>query len=413
MKPAVKKWMPAVAIPAVIAAMGVGVGISSSATPQLEPKTPGQVIELMATSDVRAFSGAFRVSTDLGIPALPDAGAPASFGPPRRAPSTGDAGDAATPETEAPGTGSPTPSGDAGIADLLELLTGSHEARVYVDGPDKARLQVLGELEEQDIVRNGTSLWTYDSSTNKAVHTTLPDPPADLQSRLGDPHGAEGTHEPPTPGQLADRLLSAAAPTTEVTVEDGASVAGRDVYQLVLTPKPDATLVEDVTIGVDAATGVPLAVSVDATGQDAPAITAEFTSFTPDAPDPGLFEFTPPADATVHEKTLRQGSNWPKHTFGQKLQRPLPSKDDASHQLPSGPQDDWFTGSGWDAVATIPADQVPADLAASPLLEQLATPVDGGRLLHTSLLNVLIADDGRVLIGAVTLQRLRAAADAG
>ena len=44
------------------------------------------------------------------------------------------------------------------------------------------------------------------------------------------------------------------------------------------------------------------------------------------------------------------------------------------------------------------------------LLEQAAVAVPGGRLVSTSLLNVLILDDGRILAGSVPLARLQAAA---
>ncbi|WP_372698225.1 outer membrane lipoprotein carrier protein LolA [Arthrobacter sp. JSM 101049] len=407
MKPAVKKWMPAAAIPAVIAAMGVGVGISSSATPQLEPKTPEQVIELMAGSDVEAFSGTFRTSTELGIPALPDAGAPASFGPPRDAassdgPGAGPQGEGAT-DDDGSDAASPSTARDAGLAEVLNLVSGSHEVRVYVDGTDpeqpQARLQVMEDLGEKDVIRNGTSLWTYDSEANEAVHTTLP------QDRQH-PQDARSAHDVPTPAQLADRLLAAADPTTEVSVDAGSTVAGRDAYNLVLTPKTDQTLVEDVTIGVDAATGVPLAVSVDAVGQDAPALSAEFTSFTPGAPDAKLFDFTPPADATVHERPFPDRSDGAHDKAGKDHH---PAQDHATGK----DHGDWLTGSGWDAVATIPAGQLPAELAKSPLVAQMATDVDGGKLLHTSLVNILLADDGRVLVGAVPVDRLQAAADAG
>jgi hypothetical protein len=53
----------------------------------------------------------------------------------------------------------------------------------------------------------------------------------------------------------------------------------------------------------------------------------------------------------------------------------------------------------------------PASEAKAPaLLEQAAVPVQGGRLLSTALVNVLVLDDGRVLAGSVPLERLQAAA---
>ena len=41
---------------------------------------------------------------------------------------------------------------------------------------------------------------------------------------------------------------------------------------------------------------------------------------------------------------------------------------------------------------------------------QLSTAVDGGQLLSTALVNVLITDDGRILAGSVTVERLQAVA---
>ena len=46
-------------------------------------------------------------------------------------------------------------------------------------------------------------------------------------------------------------------------------------------------------------------------------------------------------------------------------------------------------------------------LDAAALYQQLTTEVDGGRLLSSTLLSVLVTDDGRVLVGAVPAQTLR------
>lgn len=54
-------------------------------------------------------------------------------------------------------------------------------------------------------------------------------------------------------------------------------------------------------------------------------------------------------------------------------------------------------GEGWGAVVVVPDVDVPQD----PMLDELTERVDGGRLLSTALLSVLLTDDGRVLAGAV------------
>jgi len=57
----------------------------------------------------------------------------------------------------------------------------------------------------------------------------------------------------------------------------------------------------------------------------------------------------------------------------------------------------------------IPAGELPAG-AGDPMLDRLTTKVDGGRVLSTSLVTVMFADDGRVLAGAVGTETLQAAA---
>ena len=53
---------------------------------------------------------------------------------------------------------------------------------------------------------------------------------------------------------------------------------------------------------------------------------------------------------------------------------------------------------------------VPADLGSNATVQRLTTAADGGRVLHTALVNVLLTDDGRVLAGAVPVSRLESAA---
>jgi hypothetical protein len=49
------------------------------------------------------------------------------------------------------------------------------------------------------------------------------------------------------------------------------------------------------------------------------------------------------------------------------------------------------------------------DADTTGLLDQLTSEVDGGRVLETSLVSVLLTDDGRVFAGAVDASTLQAA----
>ncbi|MFF1572129.1 outer membrane lipoprotein carrier protein LolA [Leifsonia sp. NPDC058292] len=355
------RWLPAAVVPAVIGA-GVLIAPLAAGAADLPAKSPQEVLALVSSSDSRAFSGTIEQTSDLGLPTLP---------------------------STSPGSGDVAGSGSNGGADAssaLELLTGSHKAQVAVDGPTKVRVQVLDQLAERDVVRNGDDVWLYASKGQQVTHVTLPSADA------ADPDAAVPDASSLTPSALAQRFLSAVDPSAAVTLGADTKVAGRDAYDLVLTPRTAATLVGSVSIAVDGSTGIPLRVQVEARGQKNPAVEVEFSSFSADTPSASRFEFTPPSGATVTEKKLSAGD-----------------ADGARAEVRAHPRPA-VTGSGWDAIVTLPAGTASGDITSSPLFGQLTTAVDGGRALSTALVSVLITDDGRVLAGAVPVSALQAVA---
>ncbi|NUP58909.1 MAG: hypothetical protein HOQ06_05465 [Pseudarthrobacter sp.] len=372
------RWLPAVAAPAVIAAGVLAGSIPASAGDPLPARTPAQVLELLASHQVHSFSGTIEQSSDLGLPELPAAGK----------------------------TAGPSPAG--GAASVIELLTGDHAARVYVDGKDNARVQVVDQLAERDVVHHGNDVWFYSSKDNSAAHLTLPAHTRE-HARPDAPQDKPGM---PTPGDLANRLLAKVDPTTAVSVGPDVAVAGRAAYNLILEPRTDATLVGKVAIAVDGHNGLPLSVQVTARGADKPAFRSGFTSLSLEAPDASLFTFTPPPGSTVKELQVPENSHLPAsfHEPGlaitpEELMAQMAAKGRLS-----------VTGKSWDAVVGLPAQASPGSPAESllrdPLLSQAAVAVPGGHLLSTALLNVLITDDGRVFAGLVPPERLQAAAAA-
>lgn len=353
------RWLPALAVPAVVAAGALAGSLPASAGDPLPPKTPEQVLQLMARHQVAAFSGTLEQSSELGLPELPKSG-----------------------------------SGADSTA-WLELLTGPHTARVYRDGPDKARVQVLDRLAERDAIRNGGDLWLYNSKDNTAAHAQLP---ADAAGRAERHSGADATA---TPDQLAGKFLARIDAGTDVRVGADVEVAGRAAYNLVVTPKSDTTLVSSIAVAVDGGTGLPLSVEVKARGQSDPAFRVAYTSLTLAAPDPSVFAFTPPPGATVKEIPVPEHKGAAGHKDG--TGKAAPPGKDSSHK-PA------VTGTGWDAVVAFPAGTGSQASDAAALLQQATVPVQGGRLLSTALVNVLVLDDGRVLAGSVPLERLQAAA---
>jgi outer membrane lipoprotein-sorting protein len=368
------RWIPAAAVPAVIAG-GVLVGsLPASAGDPLPAKTPQQVLAMIAQHQEKSLSGTLEQTSELGLPQLPKAG----------------------PEAGSPDTA------------LLELLSGPHTARVYLDGPENARIQVMDRLAERNAVKHGNELWFYNSKDNSAAHAQLP-------ARTGD-HQQSRPGSMRTPEELADTLLAKLGETSDVAVGADVRVAGRAAYNLVLTPKSTVTLLGSVAISVDGESGLPLGVELKARGHPEPAFRLAFTNLSLDTPDPSVFEFSPPPGATVKEIRI------PEH-------RPEGSVPPASKDTEPKSHHSSVTGTGWESVIELPSGAwQPGSTPAGPpskdsglaagsgegaLLEQAAVAVPGGKLLSTALVNVLILDDGRIFAGSVPLERLQSAAGKG
>jgi outer membrane lipoprotein-sorting protein len=393
------RWLPAGIVPVVIVAAAVSGSAVAEAQPQLPAKTAQELLEFVATGADDAYSGTVEQSSNLGLP---------------------DMAGVATPPG---GTSSSDPTSAA-----LELLTGEHTAQIYVDGTDRARVQVLDQLAERDVVINENDAWYYDSRSNEATHAVLPDKDAtraQLEAKLQQKAAEypELQNVPRTPAELAQTFLATIDPSTEVTVDGTSRVAGRSAYQLLLTPEDSATLIGSIAVSVDSETGVPLSVSVEAEGQQEAAFTAGFSAVDFTTPDAAIFQFTPPADATVTEAPTADEARAKLEATPEAMPAEAPEKPD-------------IIGEGWSTIVELPAGSAaglglnlgsgeaagmgeimeikpgmdPEDVAgAGALLEQALTEVDGGRALQTSLVSVLVTDDGRILAGAVGVDQLVAA----
>lgn len=335
----------------------------------------------------------------------------------------------------------------------LDLLGGSSTIRLWSDGKDRSRAALLSSTSEYSVVRDGAEAWTYSSHDDEVVHYTVA--PEDLAAYEKLEKAARTRSAPevagdlPTPTQAADALLAYAKMSTDVSVGTDAQIAGRDAYELVLTPRGDGSLVERVLVAVDAETRTPLRLQVWSTTDSAtPALEVGFTDVTFAAPDDAVFDFTAPAGATTRE-----------------VEVPLPEpSDDAMHgPFPDGALLDDLgpgegrmgdasegvsvTGFGWETVVELRGVDVDKLLAGEPasgrtrhehepslasegardlyeelmsgagtkmhdidvaaILEQVTTEVPEGRLLSSALLSVLVTDDDRVLVGAVPGETLR------
>jgi outer membrane lipoprotein-sorting protein len=341
------------AAPVAAAALAVGGGLmanTAAADPTLPHKTPQQLLTAVASAKVAGLSGTVRESAELGLPSLP----------------TG----------EGPHAG----------ADFKDLLSGTHTLKVWTSGQDKARVALLGSYGESDLIRNGNQAWLWSSKDKSAVHLRYAGKAADHR---------RPTEVPATPQEAARQILDAVQPTTRVSVARNVTVAGRSAYQLVLSPKDTRSLVDQVTIAVDAKTSVPLQVQVLADGQSAPAFSVGFTSVDFTVPSADRFTFNPPAGTKVTEHKVPGGELSGKN------------KAQARERAKAAAEATTVVGKGWTTVVVGELPQQASD-TKDPQLKQLlrALPrVSGswgsGRLLRGTLFSAVLTDDGRVAVGAV------------
>jgi outer membrane lipoprotein-sorting protein len=373
-------------VPVAVAAIAVGgtalaTQLTASAAAPLPARSAAQLLVDVETARVTALSGTVVEKADLGLPQLPTIGG-------------------------------------AGSSDLSSLISGNHTLRVWYAGPSKARLALLGTLGESDVIRNGRDLWTWSSNGNSASHTVLPAESADQNApTLGDLSGVTGTGL--TPQQAADKALAAIDPTTTVTTDGSGQVAGRDAYELVLSSKDSASLVGQIRIAVDAVRHVPLRVQVYAAKATSPSIDIGFTQISFAQPPDSQFTFSPPPGVKVSESDSDSPSSAaPKGTAPKGTD---PKGTDSAH--PAGPI---VSGQGWTSVvqAQLPGSvdslagkarsgNGTADSRSAGELSQamgVLPRVSGtwgtGRLLKSKLVTVLLMDNGRVLAGPVSAERL-------
>lgn len=359
-RPALRWLVPTGAALAIIGG-GAAVGtFASAAEPSLPERSAAQLLVDLQTARLDGLSGTVLKRADLGLPSLPGIGG-------------------------------------RGSAELPSLISGTHTLRVWHAGPEQTRVALLGTLGETDVIRNGADVWIWDSQANEARHSTL-------DTSKHDPAGRPD-HLPSTPQEAAEQALAAIDPSTTVSVGRSTSVAGRDAYNLVLEPRDATSLVGQITIAIDAAEHVPLRFQVVPQGTKTPAFEVAFTQVDFERPDPAQFTFNPPPGTKVIEESVHP-------------ERPDVAEEAKQAERPT------LVGDGWTTVvvARVPqlADVTNPDTGAGeagePNGDLLRGVLDGlprvsgdwgsGRLFTSKLLTGLATDDGRVLIGAVTPERL-------
>jgi hypothetical protein len=399
MKRNILRWIPAVMAPVLVAASAVGFSVSANAAIDLPDKSASQILQLINTNPDIAFSGRVVKKAALGLPPMnimPDV-------------SQASIDQMAKSMPKEMMDFLPKASAQGELALALEFFAGVHTANIYVDGVNKARLQVLDLISERNFIRNGADLWFYDASKALVQHSVI-DPAQEEQAKkdalgLFNANSSKLPFDATSPAAVADYFLSEAGKDTVFTVGKDAKIAGRGVYQITGAPRNAGSLVASVTISVDAATGLPLAVVVKAVGESTPAFQVGFETITFAKPAAANFNFVVPVGSKVEEVPVPTRDALEKLAVG----KAPTAADKARAQVEA----EKLIAQGWSAVVEVPTDMVPAQitqLKENALFAELTKPVAGGRIFSTTLMNVFIADDGRIFAGSVTQQRLLEAA---
>ncbi|WP_028049097.1 hypothetical protein [Cellulomonas sp. URHD0024] len=333
------------------------------------------------------------------------------------------------------------PFKDVGGANPVSLLGGSSTMRVWTDGAERSRAALLGDVSEYSVVQDGPQAWTYSSTDNAVVHYTLDAADTARYDDLSAKAAAGDlpvTGDLPTPAEAGQQAVAMAKQYSTVALDAQTTVAGRDAYQLVVTPKSQTTLIGRIVVAVDAKTSTPLRLQVwSRSDTKTPSLELGFTDVSFGTPADSVLSFSAPPGASTKDVVV-----------------PLPEEGAQAPAVPGTlPEGVTVSGTGWDSVVQAFGVDVPGLLAGDPaaatslpgakrqfdskgaqqlydqfapenkrgsgspigsldtsaLYDQLTTVVPEGHLLTSALLSVLVTDDGRVLVGAVpgaTLQAL-------
>ncbi|MFC6705638.1 LolA family protein [Flexivirga alba] len=364
----VLRWVaPGAALAMIIAGSQVAAHWPANASTNLPPRSAAQLLTNVQRAKPVALSGTVTAKMSLGLPELPSGVA---------------AGDPTNP---------------------INLLSATHQAKVWYDGDRSARVAVIGDSAETDLITNTKGLWIWKSADKSVLHIDGP-----TAKSGGMPHGpamqpGSATPNPAqlrTPENVAAWALKMLDPTTAVTTTSNDRVAGRAAYELVLTPKTSNTKIGSVRIAIDADHQIPLRAEVFARGATSPAINVGFSSISFSKPPASRFDFTPPPGSKVTNKSAPAAGSHAK-------QVPEPAKPTTAPKV---------VGTAWSSVlvGTTPTSSTANTKnstlqSALKLLPKVSGSWGSGHLLNTALFSAVITDDGHFAVGAVQPATLYAA----
>ena len=384
-----KRWMPAVVTPAVIAAISL-VPLQANAV-DLPDMSAEELMVMMMDAQPTEFSGTILKTSNLGLPALELSSMVSEEDAERMREKMPEEFADFAPEVIEQNL----------LTEAMELVTGEHRVRVFV-GETGMRAQILDMMAQRDLIVSGNTVWTYDSREQVAMYGELDEEKlaegkVEAEAEIS-AYIAEIGLDLTDPQAVAEYLLSQVGDSSEVTVGTDHYHAGRTAYQLIVTPNSEVSLVDSIVVSVDSETGMPLALSVYSTEQAEPAMEVGYESISFGDQDESMFSFTPPAGTQIVDLKELEAQK-------EKVDLEMWMDMEEMESLEEKPEP-VMIGEGWDTIVLMPAgDKALAEMGGE-LIQSLMTPVAGGMLFSTPLMNVFMTDSGDVYAGAVSVQHL-------
>ena len=384
-----KRWMPAVVTPAVIAAISL-VPLQASAV-DLPDMSAEELMVMMMDAQPTEFSGTILKTSNLGLLALELSSMVSEEDAERMREKMPEEFADFAPEVIEQNL----------LTEAMELVTGKHRVRVFV-GETGMRAQILDMMAQRDLIVSGNTIWSYDSREQVAMYAEideekLAEGKVSAEAELN-AYVAELGLDLTDPQAVAEYLMSQVGDSSEVGVGTDHYHAGRTAYQLIVTSNSEVSLVDSIVVSVDSETGMPLALSVYSTEQAEPAMEVGYESISFADQDESLFSFTPPAGTQIVDLNELEAQK-------EKVDLEMWMDMDKMESLEEKPEP-VMIGEGWDTVVHMPAGEKTLEEMGGQLLQSLMTPVAGGMLLSTPLMNVFMTDSGDVYAGAVSVQHL-------
>jgi outer membrane lipoprotein-sorting protein len=206
-------------------------------------------------------------------------------------------------------------STSAGELSSSPLLTGA-SGRLWISKDGHVRLELQSERGDTQIYYDGKTVSMYDAASNTLYRYTPP-PGEGGWSSSPEQSGAEPDrnapahaigapahpHEPPSVAKIEEAIshLSQHADVSGATPTD---IAGQAAYTVRVTPKETGSLLGGAELSWDAVHGVPLRAAIYSSTSSSPALELAATEISYGPVESSVFEFTPPANATVEEVVL-------------------------------------------------------------------------------------------------------------